>query len=144
MLLPVPMIMRAVRLKALAPVTGLTIKEIRERFPDRHLAYERNEPLPHLPGAEREEAFMGRVNRCLNKILRQVPDNRPALVVSHSGTLNACLRSWLGLPNHHRCPFKFSNASISVVEVTAETVRVVRLNDVCHLEPSVGLKEISQ
>jgi len=118
----------------MGPVTGLTFEEIREQFPGRHQAYERNEPLPHLPGAECELAFLDRVERCLDRILQQIPDNRSALVVSHSGTLNACLRNWLGLPNHNRRPFKFFNASISVVEITSVNKRIIRLNDTCHLE----------
>lgn len=127
----------------MGPITGLTFQEIRERFPARYQAFERNEPLPHLPGTEGEETFLIRVGQCMDRILQQVPDNRSALVVSHSGTLNACLRNWLGLPNNRRRPFKFSNASISVVEVTSTNMRLVRLNDTCHLNGLTTTYEIS-
>lgn len=128
----------------MGPITGLTFPEIKARFPMRHAAFERNEPLPHLPGAETEAAFLTRVARCMDRILGQVPDDQAVLVVSHSGALNACLRNWLGLPSNSRRPFSFANASISVVEVTPVNKRLIRLNDICHLETFTGPDGMSE
>lgn len=128
----------------MGPIAGLTLPEIRERFPARFQAFERNEPLPHLPGAESEADFMARVSRCMDKILRRLPDNRLGLVVSHGGTLNACLRYWLGVSNNNRRPFSFGNASITVVQVNGASKRVIYLNNTCHLatlEQTGGIEE---
>ena len=118
----------------MGPITGLTFAEIRERFPERHRAFDRNEPLPHLPGAETEPDFMTRVQSCMVRIVQQVPNHQTALVVSHGGTLNAALSGWLGFNKHSRRPFSFGNASISVVSVKPTHTRILHLNDVCHLE----------
>jgi broad specificity phosphatase PhoE len=118
----------------MGPITGLTIAEIKERFPERYNAFERNELLPHLPGEEGEAAFLRRINRCMDRIVQQVPEGQAALVVAHGGTLNACLINWLGLDHRSRRPFSFYNASISVVEVNEINKRIIYLNDICHLE----------
>jgi broad specificity phosphatase PhoE len=117
----------------MGPITGLTMAEIKAQFPARHAAFERNEPLPPLPGAESEDAFMARVQNCLHRITQQVPNGQTAVVVTHGGTLNACLRYWLGLNGLHR-PFRFANASITMVEIAPGGVRILCLNDTCHLQ----------
>lgn len=117
----------------MGPITGLTLQEIKEQFPDRYLAFKHNERSPHLPGEEGEDVFLERVQRCMENILQELPDGQSAQIVSHSGTLNACLRYWLGLTNNSRRPFSFHNASITVVEVNAVDKHIVYSNDTCHL-----------
>lgn len=126
----------------MGPITGLTYTEIKEQFPNRHRAFERNEPLPHLPGAETESAFGGRVQNCTAQIVARIPQGDAAVVVAHGGTLNAILRGWLGLDNHRRRPFSFGNASISVVTINPTHVRLLHLNDVCHLENMVTSEDL--
>lgn len=128
----------------MGPITGLTLSEIKARFPHRYLAFKRNERLAHLPGEEGEERFMERVRRCMEGIMRQVPEGQAALVVSHSGTLNVCLRNWLGLANNSRHPFAFDNASITVVEINKTTKRLICLNDTCHLAAVGKTQEIRE
>lgn len=117
----------------MGPITGLTFREIKERYPTRYRAFQCNQRLPHLPGEEGEEAFMERVRLGMDRTLAQIADGQAALVVSHAGTLNVCLRNWLGLTNNSRRPFSFHNASITVVEIYAAGKRLLRLNDTCHL-----------
>ena len=129
----------------MGPITGLTETEIKERFPARYLAFERNEPLPHLPGAECEATFLERVGDCMARILQQLPDQQTALVVAHGGTLNACLINWLGIGGHSRRPFSFYNASMSLVEVnTGNNKRIIYLNDTCHLGRKDGAEGINE
>jgi broad specificity phosphatase PhoE len=57
-------------------------------------------------------------------------------VIAHGGSLDACLRSWLGIArNGHRegRAFTFGNASLSLVRVETHSYRVLLLNDTCHL-----------
>ncbi len=125
----------------MGPITGLTEAEIREKFPDRVRAYERNKPLPHLPGAEQESAFLERVGRSMDRILQQTPDRQSTLVVAHGGSLNACLKNWLGITPYSRRPFSFKNGSVSLVEVNACNKRIIYSNDTCHL---AGLAEVNE
>nr|BAL58020.1 phosphoglycerate mutase [uncultured Chloroflexota bacterium] len=117
----------------MGPITGLTLAEIKERFPERYLAFKNNQPAPHLPGEEGEEAFMERVHLGMERILSQITGGQPALIVTHSGTINACLRNWLHLNDQRRRPFKLDNASITIVEINAASRRLITLNDTSHL-----------
>ncbi len=56
--------------------------------------------------------------------------------IAHGGSLDACLRSWLGIArNEHgeRRVFTFGNASLSLVRVETHSYPVLLLNDTCHL-----------
>jgi len=58
------------------------------------------------------------------------------VVIAHGGSLDACLRSWLGIArNEHgeRRAFTFGTASLSLVRVKTHSYRVFLLNDTCHL-----------
>jgi broad specificity phosphatase PhoE len=117
----------------MGPISGLTLVEIEERFPERVLAFKENRRMSHLPGEEGETKFMERVRLGMETILGNVPEEQSILVVSHGGTLNACLRLWLGVNGHTRHPFRFQNASITLVEINEMHKQVVYLNDTCHL-----------
>jgi len=117
----------------MGPISGLTLAEIEERFPERVLAFKENRRLSHLPGEEGEAMFMERVRLGMENIVRQVPEGQSILVVSHGGTLNTCLRQWLGVNGHTRHPFQFQNASVTLVEINEMHTQVVYLNDTCHL-----------
>jgi probable phosphoglycerate mutase len=117
----------------MGPITGLTLPEIKEKYPERYLAFAHNEPATYLPGEEGTEPFMKRVQRGMERVLAQIGDGQAALVVAHTGTLNICLKSWLEISGHNLSPFEFNNASISVVRVNAVLKWLIRLNDTCHL-----------
>jgi broad specificity phosphatase PhoE len=117
----------------MGPISGLTLPEIEERFPERVLAFKENRRLPHLPGEEGEMMFMERVRLGMENIVGRVPEGQSILVVSHGGTLNACLRLWLGVNGQTRHPFRFQNASVTLVEINDIHKQVVYLNDTCHL-----------
>jgi broad specificity phosphatase PhoE len=53
-------------------------------------------------------------------------------VVTHGGTLGVYLNHLIGLPSRFS-PFRFGNASLTVVEVNAVRPRILLLNDTCHL-----------
>ena len=127
----------------MGPITGLTAAEIREKFPARYEAYERNEPLPQLPGAESESAFLERVGRGMDRVLKQAPARQAALVVAHGGSLNACLINWLGLRQPRRL-FSFGNASLSLVQINAAGKRVIYLNDTHHLDKLDAIEGFSE
>ncbi len=56
-------------------------------------------------------------------------------VIAHGGSLDACLRSWLGIARKvhgERRVFTFGKASLSPVRVEAHSYRVFLLNDTCQ------------
>jgi broad specificity phosphatase PhoE len=55
-------------------------------------------------------------------------------VVAHGGSIDACLRSWLGIDHRDgRRAFAFDNASLSLVRIRAGSYRILLINDTCHL-----------
>jgi broad specificity phosphatase PhoE len=68
-------------------------------------------------------------------------------VVTHGGTLNAILRSSLGIVNRGWRTFAFDNASISLLQIqtaAADTARrnyrVLLLNDISHVKDIIRVR----
>lgn len=112
--------------------TGLVWREIVEQFPEFARAW--MERAMDMPGGEKQAAFHMRATGVMQDIAARHPDGR-IVVVSHGGILGEYLAHLLGLDPERRPPFRFDNASVSVVEVGGPlpTLRVHRLNDVSHL-----------
>lgn len=85
-----------------------------------------------IPGAERGEAFSGRVRAGIERIAAAHADQRVA-VFAHGGTIGEVLAQATA-----SAPFAFSgadNCSVSQLVVTPERWIVRRFNDTAHLEP---------
>ena len=123
------------------PLSGQTREEIAERHPRVWEAWEDNETWDPLPGEEGQLAFRARVNEAVDDIVAGVPGGGSVAVVSHGGTINAMLSTWLGIAGRGWLTFALDNASLSLVELklsaggtgAAANVRLLELNDVAHL-----------
>lgn len=76
---------------------GLTGAEMRERFPDRYAAFERDPVGSHLPGGEDPVEAVERATACLDEIASEFDGGR-VLVVWHSTLMRVVLCDWLGIP----------------------------------------------
>lgn len=115
-------------------LTGLTLDEALERYPDWADAWRSaDDAWPTVPGEECAEALACRVGQALDAYRQRHADGQTVVVVSHGGALGAMLCHLLGLTGTRRNPFVFGNASLSVVDVARGRVRLVGLNDTCHL-----------
>jgi broad specificity phosphatase PhoE len=116
------------------PLNGLTPGEVVARFPEVRAAWEVNRPWDPLPGEEGEPDFVARVRAAMDEILAGMDDETSVAVVAHGGSIDACLRSWLGIDHRDgRRAFAFDNASLSMVRIRAGSYRILLLNDTCHL-----------
>lgn len=124
------------------PINGLVPDEIGTRFPAVQAAWEVNRSWDPLPGEEGEPAFLARVRTAMDEIVYDMAEETAVAIVAHGGSLDACLRSWLGFGNQPpsgndhgtRRLFAFDNASISLVRVKPHSYRILLLNDTCHLK----------
>lgn len=112
-------------------VTGLTREAFEERYPELVRCWREKPERFRFPGEEDVDAFRARVVEGFDEIVARHEDGAVA-AVTHGGTLGAYLSSLLGLRSRFS-PFRFSNASLSVVEIGSGRTRVVLLNDTCHL-----------
>ena len=70
----------------------------------------------------------------MDDIVAGMGEDTTVAVVAHGDSLDACLRSWLGLDGHGgRRIFAFDNTSLSLVRIRAGTYRIYLLNDTAHL-----------
>ena len=117
--------------------TGLVWREIVEQFPEFSQAW--IERAMDMPGGEKQAAFHMRATGVMQDIAARHPNGK-IVVVSHGGILGEYLAHLLGLDPERRPPFRFDNASVSVVEVGGPlpAPRVHRLNDVSHLIAPCG------
>ena len=78
---------------------GLTVEQMRERFPDRRRAFERDPIVAPLPGGEPPREALGRALDCLREIaaLRRRRRGR-VLVVIHTTLIRLLVCHLLGLP----------------------------------------------
>lgn len=98
------------------------------------------EPSPPLldwqpyPGAETWRRFYARVVGFMEQLIQEEP--RPALLVTHGGTIVNIVSWWLGLPLEqlHRYSFDVAPASLTVLRVDPwDQNTIERLNDTAHL-----------
>lgn len=117
------------------PLNGLTPDQVVAGFPEVKAAWNINRPWDPLPGEEGEPAFVARVREAMDEILAGMSEETTAAVVAHGGSIDACLRSWLGIAqgNNGRRAFAFDNTSLSLVRIRANSYRILLLNDTCHL-----------
>ena len=112
-------------------IAGLTWEQVVERYPDIAQRWAKAEEGAKFPGAEEGGAFRDRVAAVFDEIVTRHGKGLPG-IVTHGGVLGAYINHLIGLTTW-RSPFRFDNASLSIVEVDLARSRILLLNDVCHL-----------
>lgn len=118
-------------------LTGVIWREIELLYPELwhqiHQADEADAWVP-VPGEEGNEAFHARLEAALAGIQARHEDGDTVAVVAHGGSLGMLLAHLLGMNTRRPLPFRFSNASLSIVEVANRRLRLTLMNDACHLD----------
>ena len=150
------------------PVSGLTREEIKTQYPAVWTAWQLNEFWEPLPGEEGERAFKERIRAAMDEIINRMAEGSAVAVVMHGGTMNTCVRTWLGIEERGWRTFAFDNASVNLVQLQAKVspaldeeneremfrmlgfqssseaveynYRMLLLNDVSHLGGVMGAK----
>lgn len=85
------------------------------------------------PGGEAWVELEARVGTFLDEVLAQHP-NDAVLIVGHVNPLRVLLTRLLRVEGKDWLPVQLYNCAVSVFEVDAKRVRMVTLNDSCHLK----------
>lgn len=112
-------------------ITGLTWEQVVEQYPDVAQRWAEASEGLELPGAEESALFRERVAIAFGQIVERHA-GKPIGVVAHGGTLGTYLNHLIKLPSRFS-PFRFGNASLTIVEVNPVRPRILLLNDTCHL-----------
>lgn len=115
-------------------IEGMTSKEVNAKYPEFIAQMRSNNQRVHWPGQEDRADFIARVSSFANDLRARHQESENVIVVSHGATLGLYLMLLLGLDPHLRSPFIFDNASLTLVHLREPVHRLLRLNDVCHLQ----------
>ncbi|KKK76315.1 hypothetical protein LCGC14_2864920 [marine sediment metagenome] len=113
---------------------GLTFDEVRKRYPDL-LEKWVGEPGPTqtLPGGERLVDVQERAWALVNELAARHGDEAIA-AVSHNFVILSLLTRALGIELAQFRRLRHSVGAVSVLDFSPKRVKLVRLNDTCHLE----------
>lgn len=118
--------------RSLGALEGLTMSDIKEKFPQVHRAWHEGGIRPHIPGEEARETFLERTRAFLQDVRAKHHEGR-VLVITHGGTINMLLLTGLNLDPERPLPFHIDNASLNIVQWGERGARLRLLNDACHL-----------
>lgn len=124
----------------LGVIEGLTKEEMERQYPAAEHGW-RQDPLNHRPpGAESILDIIRRARTFLKQIDEKHKGRSQILAVGHIGSIRAIILAALDLPERIYQALRISNASVSVIRLD-DMPRLTLLNDICHLEHSVGSAE---
>ena len=122
-------------------LSGLVWDEVMERYPEFIRARAEPNSTTDVPGYELDDAFNLRVLTVLEAIIARHPEQTVA-AVTHGGVIASFCRQTLQIEAGRPAPFDIGNGSITVFDIqdgefdplTRPRVRLMALNDTCHLD----------
>lgn len=115
-------------------LTNVVWREIKTLYPGIwHGLHHSREWVP-IPGEEGSDTFHRRLEAALDDIQAKHGDGEIVAIVTHGGSLGTILAHLLGMDARRPTPFRFGNASLSIVEFRTRGAILDCLNDTCHLD----------
>lgn len=111
---------------------GLTIAEVRDRYPDLWRAWQEAPHTLHFPGGESLDAVRERAMAALEETVRRHPGETIALV-GHRVVNQVLLCAILGLGNDHFWHVAQDTCAVNQIEWNGKFYRLVLMNDTSHL-----------
>ena len=117
---------------------GLTMREIRERYPREYGSFMERQERFAAPGGESLDDVTARVSSVASELRRLHGPRENLLIVSHSGTLRALLLGLLNLPNSAYWRYRVTPCALSMVDVYEHNAVLDLWNDASHLTAHVA------
>ncbi len=113
---------------------GMTIEEIKERFPESAWAFTDHPDAPHFafPGGESRPGFRQRMQNVFGEIIAKHPGEH-VIVVAHGGLLGVAIAYYMTGDARRWRDYVLANCSISRLTVQGDEVTLHCVNDVSHL-----------
>ncbi len=112
-------------------IMGLTWPQVQEQFPETARRWAGGDETLELPGAKLYAQFQAQVVAAVEEIIAR-HEKGPVGVVSHGGTIGTYIAYLLKIPTRYT-PFRFGNASLTIVEVDPVRPRIALLNETWYL-----------
>ncbi|OAN42804.1 phosphoglycerate kinase [Chloroflexus islandicus] len=117
---------------------GLTPDELYQRFPDHMREYDRDPAGTVRLGGESYAQLQARVLRAFRQIESSHQSGETIIVVSHGGSIRALFCHIIGLDLANFGKLWLDNGSLSEIVRGRSGWRLLRMNDVAHLEDLVA------
>lgn len=117
---------------------GLTPDELYQRFPDHMREYDRDPARTVRLGGESYAQLQARVLRAFHQIEAAHQSGETIIVVSHGGSIRALFCHIIGLDLANFGKMWLDNGSLSEIVRGRRGWRLLRMNDVAHLEDLVA------
>ena len=114
-------------------LSGVVWREVEVLYPELWRRLQQRDESSAIPGEEGLAAFHRRLSSAAAGILAAHQQDEIVAVVAHGGTLGMILVYLLRVAPRRPSPFRFDNASLSVVDLGPRGVRLALLNCTCHL-----------
>ena len=111
---------------------GLTMAEVKEKYPDEHARYVQRNPDYVIPDGESIRQRNERITRCADEIAARHPGGQ-VLVVAHGGVASSLFRHALAIPLTEPRRYKLFNASINTFFVKNGNWHLGAWGDISHL-----------
>jgi broad specificity phosphatase PhoE len=118
----------------IGPLTGIVWRDVESLYPDIWHSLHYDPEWTDIPGTEKREALRARLAAMLGDVRDRHGEDEVVMLVSHGGSLGMLLVEILGIDGRRPSPFRFGNASLSLVELRPRGPSLVFLNDTCHLD----------
>ena len=115
-------------------LNGAIWQEVEHLHPDIWRSFDRDQQRPPIPGEEGHQAFRTRLAGAMADITARHQDDEVVILVTHGGSLGTLLAHLLGMATRRPQPFRFHNASLSIVEFGPRRPLLALQNDTCHLQ----------
>jgi broad specificity phosphatase PhoE len=122
---------------------GLTIDEIRERYPEAAYAFSDHPDAPQFafPGGESRPGFHQRMRDAFAEIIAKHPGEH-VIVVAHGGILGVAIAYYMTGDTRKWRDYVLANCSISRLTVQEDEVTLHCVNDVSHLADLTPEEEV--
>jgi broad specificity phosphatase PhoE len=115
---------------------GLTLEEIRHRYPKTAEAVADPSLELGFPGGENFKEFIARTVNFLDRLNKHTVE-QTILIVTHSGPLRVLVCNLLGIDESNWRQFRCDNASLSIIETYPKRAILSLLNDTSHLKKAI-------
>lgn len=113
---------------------GLLREEVAQRYGSLLRLWQERPSLAQMPAGENLRQVSLRATEAIQRIAQGHPEGT-VLVCTHDAVLRTILCWALGLDLDHLWSLGTENASLSLIEVVNQEVRLLQLNDTCYLGP---------
>jgi broad specificity phosphatase PhoE len=112
---------------------GLTGPQMRERFPEVMASWDRDPGPTILPGGESLRQVQDRAWKAVSDIVRANPEQK-VVVVTHNFPIQTIICQALGMPLNNYRRLSVSLGSITRMELSESSARLVSMNERWHLD----------